>query len=539
MKIYKFKTKTKGSKMNNNTNLSFRNGRNPLFSSLEMSRRINSRRRLEQRIRDNQSLEYNSVNNRNTSTNYITDSAEKENNNSMNSNRNNIFSLNNLNIQNSDPSPSDALLKFNKLGKNRLSRYSTKKNEEKIEEEKQKIDKEESITSEIKDTVKCYICFDIITKPKMCPKCHRMACEKCLYNWFMVEHKKACGFCREKINFYEMISVPFMSTVVDFVEKVICEKDKNAEVSSVNHFPDFCGNHPKEQIYYYCLDCKRGYCRTCFVFFGEEKDKHINHNILQYDQYKNLNFSSLKFNEEKLNLCINKAKENIKRCLSYKEAYEFERYEVNKLITSLKKEFNRLIDDNIRKIEEQIKKLQKYVEDYQKYKKEITIYYSKLSRDKKANAYSPQKLTQELISKLVSITSKKFYSSKDIEKLGDLTKNVKFYTYQSKFGEFNHENMFLSKSLKMGDSPYELVIDNKQRTEVNINLCIPKNKITFGHNFSAFVFIRIKGSEVKTYELVEGKEDDNFFYYKTKIPWNTFGESKFKIKGVLYDYYFE
>ena len=504
--------------MNNNANLSFRNARNPLFSSLEMSRRINSIRRIAQRIRENQSLEYNSENYRNISSNNINDSAEKENNNSINSYRNNILSFNNSNIQNNGPSPSNVLHQFNKQVKNRLPRYSSrKKNDEKIEEEKQKIEKEESITSEIKDTVKCYICFDIITKPKMCPKCHRMACEKCLYNWFMVEHKKACGFCREKINFYEMIAVPFMSTVVDFVEKVISEKDKDGEVSLVNHFPDFCGNHPKEQIYYYCLDCKRGYCRTCFVFFGEEKDKHINHNILQYEQYKSLNFSSLKFNEEKLNLCINKAKENIKRCLSYKDAYEFERNEVNKLIASLKKEFNRQIDDNIRKIEDQMNKLQSYVDDYQKCKKEISNYYSKLSNIKKNNPYASQKSAQELISKLVSITSKKLYSSKDIEKLGDLSKNVKFHTYQSKLGEFNHENMFLSKSLKMGDSPYELVIDNKQRNEVNINLCIPKNKITFGHNFSAFVFIRIKGSETKTYELVEGKEDDNFFYYKKKI----------------------
>ena len=529
--------------MKNNTNLSFRNPRNPLFSSMELSRRISSRKRIAQRIRETQSLESNSENNRNISSSYITESTNKENNNSINCNRNNILSFNNQNIQNGAPSPSDALLQLNKLGKNRLSRYSTRKNDDKIEEEKQKSEKEESITSEIKDTVKCYICFDIIEKPKMCPKCHRMACEKCLYNWFMVEHKKACGFCREKINFYEMISVPFMSTVVDFVEKVICEKDKNGEgeVLSTNHFKDFCGNHPKEQIYYYCLDCNKGYCRTCFVFFGEEKDKHINHNILQYEQYKNLNFSSLKFNEEKLNLCINKAKENIKRCLSYKDAYEFERNEVNKLISSLKKEFNRLIDDNIRKIEDQINKLQNYIEDYQKYKKDIRNYYSKCSNDKKTstNTYASQKSAQELINKLVSITSKKLYSSKDIEKLGDLSKNVKFLTFQSKFGEFNHENMFLSKSLKMGDSPYELVIDNKQRNEVNINLCIPKNKITFGHNFSAFVFIRIKGSETKTYELVEGKEDNNFFYYKKKIPWNTFGESKFKIRGVLYDYYFE
>ena len=113
--------------MNNNPNLSFRNQRNPLLSSLEMSRRINSRRRIAQRIRDAQSLEYNSENNRNISSNNITDSAEKENNNSMNSNRNNILSFNKSNIQNSGPIPSDALLQINKLSKNRISRYSAKK----------------------------------------------------------------------------------------------------------------------------------------------------------------------------------------------------------------------------------------------------------------------------------------------------------------------------------------------------------------------------------------------------------------------------
>ena len=149
-----------------------------------------------------------------------------------------------------------------------------------------------------------------------------------------------------------------------------------------------------------------------------------------------------------------------------------------------------------------------------------------------------KKCLKKLINNLSSLTSKKFYSTKEIEKLIDLSKGMQVRTYLSKVGEFNHESMFLSKNLKMGDSPYQLIIDNKQRNEVHINLIIPKSKITFAHNFKAFVFISKKGKETNTYELEEAKEDINYFYYKKKIPWDYFGESIFKIRGILYDYYF-
>ena len=92
------------------------------------------------------------------------------------------------------------------LNQNLLVPVYNKKNKKinEIEEEekkKEEICPEENISSEIKDTVKCYICFDKITKPKMCPHCHRIACEKCLYNWFVNLRKKKCGFCRENTKF--------------------------------------------------------------------------------------------------------------------------------------------------------------------------------------------------------------------------------------------------------------------------------------------------------------------------------------------------
>ena len=85
--------------------------------------------------------------------------------------------------------------------------------------------------------------------------------------------------------------------------------------------------------------------------------------------------------------------------------------------------------------------------------------------------------------------------------------------------EFNHENIFLSRGLKMWNGPCELIIDNKQRDEVLISLNIPKNKFHGVHNFKALIFIRKKGECMQSYDLDEYSEDYNFYYLKKKIPY--------------------
>ena len=418
-----------------------------------------------------------------------------------------------------------------------ISAYN-KKNSKKLneieEEEKKKeeICTEENIGSEIKDTVKCYICFDKITKPKMCPHCHRIACEKCLYNWFINLKKTKCGYCRENAKFNEMVSVPFMDAVVNFVEKFF---NKKPEITNTfdKEFLEYCPEHKNEMLYYYCLDCGKAYCKTCFVFFGDEKDKHNGHSIIEYEKYKNMSFPLLKKNTDKLEKNIEHIEENIKRCLAYKKVYEHERTVGNKLIYNIQIEFNKQMDEIIKTIENQIKKLKEYVKEYDKYKKEVEDFYE-LMKHKNNNS---DKSCESLIIKLTKINQHKFFSSKEIDKFIDLSKNIYVNTYQSKIGEFNHENMFLSKGLKMGNSPYEIVIDNKQRNEVQISLLLQKDKKPINHNYQAFVFIKKKGEGIQSYELDEPKEDENCYYLRKKISWDYFGQSIFKLKGVLYDFY--
>ena len=418
---------------------------------------------------------------------------------------------------------------------NNIENIEEEKNE--IKEETKEISKEETIGSEIKDTVKCYICFEKINKPKMCPHCHRMACEKCLYNWFINLKKDKCGFCRLNTSFKEMISVPFMDVVVNFVEKFF--NKKKLEVYNINDkdFVEYCPEHENELLYYYCLDCGKAYCKTCFVFFGEEKDKHNDHSIIEYEKYKNMSFPLLKKNVDKLESNIQHVEENIKRCISYKDTYEYQRRIGNEFINNLQDAFNNQIDVIISSIDDHIKKLKEYINEYTKYKKDIDEFYN-VVKNKKSNNH-PDKSCESLIIKLTKINQHKFFSSKDIEKLSDLSKNFYVNTYQSKIGEFNHENIFLSRGLKMGNSPCELVVDNKQKDEVNICLNIPKNKFHGIHNFKGMILIRKKGECIQSYDLDEYNEDYNFYHLKKKIPWDFIGSSIFKLKGILYDFYFD
>ena len=504
---------------------------NSFTSSLDLSRRVAIRRRLIESKRTKQSQESEIHNTTQPLRNTITNISRPLNNDENNSLIANMNDLNNSNFI------SESCLNLNKKGKRKGSLYLSDKNElNKIDEEKYN---EENINIEIKDTVKCYICFDTITKPKMCKYCHRIACEKCLYNWFIIEKNKKCGFCRENINFNDLISVPFMSTVADFVEKVF-ENEEKSETNLNEEKNSKCPFHVNENIFYYCLNCNKGYCKICFVFFGKEKDKHLNHNIINYEEYKNYNLNSFKNFENIIIEKKSKINKKIKLCESYKNSYEYERKIGIKFIENLKDEFSRHINDNIQIIENQIKLLKGYILKYDKYLSEINNYYQKFSNKiiKENNFFESQKISYELINRLKIITSEKLYPKKDIEKLFDLSKEIHVNIYHSKLGEFNIDNIFLNKNLKLGDSPYELIINNIQRKEVVINIVIPKDKINLGHIFIAHVILKKKESEIKSYELKGTKQDDNFIYLTNKIPWDYFENSCYKIKGILCDFYF-
>ena len=462
----------------------------------------------------------------NSSSTHIT----SNDNNNRNTNLNNTYRFHTRSLSDNIEGVSPNLDNLNKIEEDNKKEEVSNKEEE---------TKEENISSEIKDTVKCYICFDKITKPKMCPHCHRIACDRCLYNWFIKLKKGKCGYCRVKTNYYQMVSVPFMDKVVTFVEKFF---NKNADLTDSidKDFLEYCPKHKNEVLYYYCLDCDQAYCKTCFVFFGQEKDRHEGHNIIEYKKYKTMSLPLLKKNTDKLESNIQQVEENIKICQSYKQAYEHEREMGNDFIKNILKEFNKQMDDTLQIIDDKIKILKEYINEYNKHKKEVDDFNQSIKDNKDISGES----SENLIINLMKINKKKIISLKEIEKLNRLSKDISFNTYQSKFQEFNLKNIFLNKSLKMGSSPYEIIVDNKKRKDrkdVDIILKIPKEKTPVQHNFKSFILIskKEKGEYIQTYNLDENKEDDNFYYLKRKVHSDFFGDVNiFKLKGILYDFYF-
>ena len=503
-------------------------------SSLDLSRRVAIRRRLiESKQRADQSQESQAINiNKQLITNTISTFSRPINNDENNSLISNLSDNNNNNKIYITNTPS----KIKNSRKRKFSLHLSEKNElKRIEEEKPK---EENINSEIKDTVKCYICHGIITKPKMCQYCHRIACEKCLYNWFIIEQKKNCSYCLEKTNYSDMIPVPFMSTVADFVEKIFDEEKKEE-----NDKNEFCPNHLNENMHYYCLNCNKGYCKICFVFFGKEKDKHISHNIIKYEQYKNFQFQNLKKIENKISEKIDEINKKIKLCESYQDAYEYERKKINNFLENLKNEFNKNINDNLRLIDDLIISLKNTILKYDKYKSELNNFYSHFSNRKmdqinSNNFSSSQKISFELINKFSALNSEKIYSREELLKLFNLSKEIHLNTYHTKIVDFNNENIIDNYYIKISNTPYEFCFNNLKKNEIEINLSIPKNKISKGHNFTPFVFIQLKENKINTNELQKENEDDNFIYFKNKNFFDYDIQSSFQIKGILYDYYF-
>ena len=198
------------------------------------------------------------------------------------------------------------------------------------------------------------------------------------------------------------------------------------------------------------------------------------------------------------------------------------------------------MDEALQMIDDKIKILTEYINEYSKHKKEVDDFNQSIKDNKDISGES----SENLIINLTKINKKKIISLKEIEKLNRLSKDISFNTYQSKFQEFNLKNIFLNKSLKIGSSPYELIVDNKKRKDrkdVDIILKIPKERTPIQHNFKSFILIskKEKGEFIQTYNLDEYKEDDNFYYLKRKIHSDFFGDVNiFKLKGILYDFYF-
>ena len=463
------------------------------------------------------------------------------------------------------------------------------KNKQKInnaltENEEEIIEQNEEI-NEIKESVMCYICLSKVVQPKMCPNCQKIACKECLKNWFVNKGNKNCGYCRTELTFDKMISVPILDSVVNLIEKISVknsqilqnypqinnsiilnkriiqddnnintnarlsfsdlgniyksgmkrnkkEKEENNNESSEdeNKDIDYCEKHSDQPLYYYCIDCNKAYCRTCFVFFGDEKDKHYNHKIIEYEKFKLNNISE--FIKEKDNLQDKSEELNayIKRCEALKECYNLERKIVINYVKKIIDKYNNGIDNNIKILDSIIKTYQNYLEQIEK----CIIDVEKICTSSKIN----KEYEELLMKKINNINNIKYYNSKEIDTYSDLSKNIDIKFYQTKLKKFEIKQKNFHYKIPLIDSnKYNLSITQKGN-EVQIYIYWPEDKnIDNKFNLLPFIFIRRKNRNWEFFQLNEFLNYKGNNYYIKRLNSNNFCgiNSYFKIKGLLYE----
>ena len=306
---------------------------------------------------------------------------------------------------------------------------------------------------------------------------------------------------------------------------------------------EYCPKHSDQPLYYFCLNCEQAYCRTCFVFFGEEKDKHNNHAIIEYEKYKSINFSKIKKISNNLDDKYEELDAYIKRCEALKNCYEFERKLVQKHVKQLMDDFNLKMNKNIQILDDIIKKYNFYLGQIEKGQKDIEKFYTKISS-------SQLKIYEEdLIEKLTNLCKIKYSNSKEIDAYSDINKKIILNFFQTKLKKYEKKENNYHFKIPLDNSKYQLAITQKG-SEVQIYIYWPIDKEKEENinkqekektNLIPFIFIRRKNRNWEHFQLDEFLTYKGNNYYIKRFPVNNFCNinSYFKIKGLLYESYIE
>ena len=293
-------------------------------------------------------------------------------------------------------------------------------------------------------------------------------------------------------------------------------------------YKENCQIHPDQLLFYYCVDCEKSYCRTCFVFFGQEKYNHNGHQIIDYEKFKIKNnfellkaTKDLKENNNRVNFYIN-------QCEILKSCYLNEKKIVNNYFKSFIKNFNEKIDKIIKKVNDLINYYKKYNQQINKTRDNIKKYYSTKNDINQAS----------LLNEIIKVNN--FEYTKDIDFLADLSPKFFFNTYHSDLKSYDIVNKNFRFKTKLGDSKYNLVVLKKEN-EIQIYIYYPIEKGTkIKKSILPFVYLKKKDNIWEMFELKEFLTYNGYNYFIKRYNAETFCQinSSIIIKGVLYEHFF-
>ncbi|XP_055350443.1 E3 ubiquitin-protein ligase TRIM37-like [Paramacrobiotus metropolitanus] len=119
----------------------------------------------------------------------------------------------------------------------------------------------------------CFICYGVVKKPRLCPKCSHFSCYECLRKWYSTAAISAtgarstvnnaqCPHCRFAVPMEQYIKCPWVEELVQQLQNDTNKIDFNKILN------DRCTTH-NEQKTVYCNTCQTCICSGCALFSGE------------------------------------------------------------------------------------------------------------------------------------------------------------------------------------------------------------------------------------------------------------------------------
>ena len=326
----------------------------------------------------------------------------------------------------------------------------------------------------------------------------------------------------------------------NIINSITPSNNSNLYTESIVLNTEHCDIHKDQYLFYYCVNCEKSYCRTCFVFFGEEKNKHIGHKIIDYEKLKDKsNFElfkeikDLKEKSSKINNIINKC-ENLKNC------YNIERNIVNRFIKSFINNYNEKIDSNIKLLNDVINNYKNYLEQMNKERNNIKQFYLLKNNNNNIIINNLLNNIKKLNNNITNLKDIKDSENNNIDLYPNLSPKFFFNVYHTDLKQFNIIDNNYKFKTKLNNSKYNLVVLKKEK-EVQIYIYYPVEKKNYDKRLIVpYIYLKKKDKNWELLELKEALQYNGHNYYIKRFNSENFCEinSCVKIKGVLYESFF-
>ena len=180
----------------------------------------------------------------------------------------------------------------------------------------------------------CFICFNRVEKPHLCPKCSKMCCLKCITYW-LNQRKRSCPCCRSSLRVNELVPCRFMDDVYAELERLNIKKTET----------EICDLH-EIALNYYCTTCHTLLCSDCAMLehdkshqFKRLKDVYDEHSVILQE-----NIAKLAERQDDLKSLIVSVDENIAQVQTAKKSSV---KELQQIVLGMSRRLSALTDDKL------------------------------------------------------------------------------------------------------------------------------------------------------------------------------------------------